>query len=135
MRKSVQTKDYEREDVWCALWGNRFIPSQLRVSGQIEIADANDPGDIGTLGRYRGEPTPYGSCNVRCTIRGRKKIGYLATHLRRNLARYRRHGATSIVYWILWRGIQGNMELTVQELRKLADMKVAVAMDYIQMET
>ena len=135
MKTSATVEQYEREEVHCALWGERFFPSRLHLTGHVEVADANDPGDIGVLGKYRGKPTPYGSCAVRCTIKGRKKIAYLATHLKRHLAVYRKHGATSIVYWILWRGTQGNMELTVQELKKLADMKVALAMDYIHMET
>lgn len=30
----------------------------------IELKNANDPGDIGTIGKYRSVPTPYGSCCV-----------------------------------------------------------------------
>ena len=100
----------------------------------MEVADANDPGDLGRIGKYRGKPTPYGACDIRCTIKGRRKIAYLATHLKKHLASYRKQHATHIVYWILWRGTQGNMELRVPELTRLAAMRIPVAMDYIHMD-
>ena len=78
---------------------------------------------------------PYGTCEVKCTLVGGTQIVYLASHLKRYLPLYKKSRATDIVFWIMWRGLQGNMEFTVQELRKLADMKIPVAMDYIHMET
>lgn len=118
-----------------SLWGERFFPSRIKVSGNVEIINAIDPGDIGKIGKYRGKPTPYGSCDVRCTRMDRSQIVYLAAHLKRHLALYRKHEATDIVFWIIWTGVQGNMEFTVQELRKLADMRIPVAMDYIHSKT
>ena len=132
--REMKMNDYEREDVHYSLWGKRFFPSRLRVSGHVQITGANDPGDIGETGRYRGKPTPYGACEVRCTVKGRKKIAYLARHLTKHLAHYRAQHASDVVYWILWRGTQGNMELTVNELARLAETRVPVAMDYIHME-
>ena len=126
--------DYEYQDVYYSLWGKRFCPSRLRITGKVDIVGATDPGDIGQIGKYTGKPKPYGACQVRCTVRGRNKIAYLARHLTRHLAHYKAEHATHIVYWILWRGVQGNMELTVNELARLAEMKVPVAMDYIQMK-
>jgi len=126
--------EYEREEVRYSLWGKKFIPSRLKVSGKVRIVRANDPGDIGTTGRYRGKPTPYGSCDLECTIRGRGKIAYLAGHLAKNRIRYKALRVSDIVYWILWRGVQGNMELSVNEVAKLARTGVPVAMDYMFME-
>ena len=125
---------YERAEVWYALWGERFFPSRLRISGKVKIVRPNDPGDIGTTGRYRGKPIPYGSCDVECTIQGRRKIAYLAEHLVKYRNHYKTQRASDIVYWILWRGTQGNMELSANELAKLAETKAGVAMDYILME-
>jgi hypothetical protein len=127
-------EDYERVEVYYSLWGKRFIPSRLRLAGRVQIVDINDPGDIGKTGRYRGKPTPYGACQVRCTIKGPKQIAYLARHLTKHRTHLRAQHVSDIVYWILWRGVQGNMELSVGELARLAETKVPVAMDYIYME-
>jgi|ERR1051325_3311361 hypothetical protein len=125
---------YEREEVWYSLWGEKFFPSRLRIGGKMRIVRANDPGDIGTRGRYRGKPTPYGSCNVECTIKGRRKIAYLARHLAKHRTRYRAQHVSDMVFWILWRGVQGNMELSASEVARLAETKAPVAMDYILMK-
>jgi len=130
----MNTGDYEREDVYYSLWGEKFFPSRLRVDGKVQITDASDPGETGTTGRYRGRSMPYGACRVRCTIKGRRKIGYLARHLTKRLPYYRARHASYVVYWILWRGVQGNMELSVNEVARLAETRVPLAMDYIQMD-
>jgi len=126
--------NYERVDVYYSLWGARFSPSRLRIAGKVQITDANDSGDIGKTGRFIGKPRPYGACEVRCTIKGRMKIAYLARHLAKHLAYYKARHASRVVYWILWRGVQGNMELRPNELARLAETKVSVAMNYIHME-
>lgn len=135
MKKNEPSEEYEPVEVYCSLLGEHFFPSRLKVFGKVELINAKDPGDIGQTGKYRGKPIPYGTCEVKCTLVGRTQIVYLATHLKRYLPQYKKNRATNIVFWILWRGLQGNMEFTVQELRKLADMKIPVAMDYIHMET
>jgi hypothetical protein len=121
----------ENEEVWCSLWGDKFVPSRLRIGGQVRIVHANDPGDIGTMGRYRGKPRPYGLCDVECTVKGRGKISYLARHLAKRRRYYLARHASHVVYSILWRGVQGNMEFSAKELANLAKTRVAVAMDYM----
>lgn len=135
MKKNDASEGYGPVEVYCSLWGKHFFPSRLKVFGKVEIINANDPGDIGQTGMFRGKPMPYGTCEVKCTLVGGTQIVYLASHLKRYLPLYKKSRATDIVFWIMWRGLQGNMEFTVQELRKLADMKIPVAMDYIHMET
>lgn len=119
-----------RDDAFIALWGRRFYPSRLRLRGAVQVVNANDPGAIGTIGRYRRQKLPFGSCRIRCAKAGRN-IAFLAEHLRRHSGRYKKAGATSIVFWILWRGSQGNTELTARELSRLAATRVPLAMDYI----
>ena len=65
-------------------------------------------------------------------MKGQSTIAYLARHLSKNLAKYKAGHATDVVYWIHWHGVQGNMELTANELGRLVEIKVPVAMDYIQ---
>ena len=122
-----------REDLYVSLWGRRFYPSRLKLRGGVVVTHAADRGEIGTRGKYRGKKVPFGSCHVFPKTNGRK-IAFLADHLRRNSRRYKAAGVTHIVFWILWRGGQGNTELTVRELAKLAAARVSLAMDYIWIE-
>ena len=122
-----------QDDVYVSLWGRHFYPSRLRLRGAIEVTKANDPGTIGTRGKYRGQKKPYGVCQIHSTKPGRNIVA-LADHLSRNSDRYKAAGATEIVFWIVWRGIQGNTELTVRELAALAAARVPLAMDYILIE-
>jgi hypothetical protein len=43
----------------------------------------------------------------------------------------RRYSFTEPVLWIKWYGVQGNMEFDKSELRALAELDIALAMDYI----
>ena len=122
-----------RDDVYVLIWGRRFYPSRLRLRGAVEVTKATEPGTIGTRGKYCGQKKPYGACHIRSTKPGRNIVA-LADHLRRNTSRYRAAGATEIVFCIVWRGIQGNTELTVRELAALSAAGVPLAMDYILFE-
>jgi len=119
-----------QDDAYISLRGPRFYPSRLEICGAVEVTKAKDPGTIASQGKYRGKKKPYGACEIRRTKPGRN-IAPLADHLRRNSSRYKAAGATDIVFWILWRGLQGNTELTVRELAALAAARVPLAMDYI----
>lgn len=129
-----ESNQYDHITVYYSLWGEEFFPSKLNISGEVEIVDANDPGDLGNIGKYKAKPTPNGSCQVQCKLKSQNNIIYMAKHLKEHLDELKNANASDIVYWIIWRGIQGNMEFDVDELTALADMKIPVAMDYIQME-
>ena len=44
--------------------GYKFSPSVFSQINSVKLVRANEPGDIGTIGRYRGRATPYGSASV-----------------------------------------------------------------------
>ena len=47
---------------WCVsfeIWGEEFRPSRVPFGFTAQ----HDPGVIGTVGRYRGQPMPYGSAS------------------------------------------------------------------------
>ena len=48
--------EYEPVTVYYSLRGEKFHPSKLQLDGGVEIVKANDPGHIGSTGRYRGKP-------------------------------------------------------------------------------
>ena len=129
-----ESNEYDHITVYYSLWGEEFYPSMLDISGDVEVVDANDPGDIGIIGKYKNKPIPYGSCQVKCTMKSQNNIIYMAKHLKKHLSAFKKANASDIVYWIIWRGIQGNMEFNVLELAALADMGIPVAMNYIQMD-
>jgi hypothetical protein len=126
--------EYNPITVYYSLWGEEFYPSKLHLDGDIEIVDSNDPEEIGDIGKYRDKPLPYGACKVECTLNNTNNIIYMAKHLKNHHNLLMEANASDIVYWIIWRGIQGNMEFDVNELSALAEMKIPVAMDYIQIE-
>ena len=41
------------------MWGEKFHPSQV----SFQFTTQHDPGVIGTRGKYRGRPVPYGSAS------------------------------------------------------------------------
>lgn len=44
--------------------GPEFSPRSVERQTGILFSQQNEPGDIGTTGRYRGQPRPYGSCTL-----------------------------------------------------------------------
>ena len=45
--------------------GDNFSPSAFsKINNRVKLVNVNEPGDIGTRGRYIGEPTPYGSASI-----------------------------------------------------------------------
>jgi len=117
----------------CELYGERFYPSRLSFSN---IRNANDPGDIGELGRYRGKPKPYGSCCIMTPpeIGAEHRIEWMADFMEENKEGFAKAGATEITFWIYWEGVQGNMEFTPQELQKIAKLKIPLCINYLQIE-
>lgn len=117
----------------CELTGQEFRPSMLpdKIS-DIQLRNAIDPGDLGTLGRYKDKPLPYGSCIVvtPTEVKPEKRIEWIADYVKKHKQIFIDSGATDFHIQITWTGIQGNMEFNVKELEKLADLKVPVNMNY-----
>ncbi|HOX45004.1 MAG TPA: hypothetical protein PK668_15500 [Myxococcota bacterium] len=44
--------------------GPKFSPKNVERHTGIRFSKKNEPGDIGTIGRYRDHPLPYGSCEL-----------------------------------------------------------------------
>lgn len=74
------------------IWGEEFRPSQI----PFEFTEQHDPGVIGTLGRYRGLPTPYGSASyvVPPCIPDGEMLRYLVLTIEPILTAIRAAGAT-----------------------------------------
>ena len=119
----------------CQLWGESFSPNLLRTISNISLSNAIERGESGRLGRYKNKPTPYGTCHL-CVPDGvaADPIEWLADFVIEHKGEFERVGATNIVFWIVWFGNQGNMELSVSQLSKLSAMQIPVSMDYVFVE-
>ncbi|MEZ4933060.1 MAG: hypothetical protein R2788_13190 [Saprospiraceae bacterium] len=120
----------------CQLWGENFSPSEIKDIPNIIIQDLNEPGEVSNLGRYKDLPTPYGACSLHTPeeIRSENKIEWMADFILKNKPCFENAGATDITFWIHWTGIQGNMELSVIQLKKIAKTKVPLCMTYMYEE-
>jgi len=117
----------------CELSGQEFRPTLLKGKLEyIELRNVTNPGDQATLGRNKGKPTPYGSCTVVTPTRidPDKRIAWIADFIKKHDRLFRDCGATDFQIQINWTGVQGNMELKVVELEKLAGLKVPVNINY-----
>ena len=74
------------------MWGEGFRPSRV----PFRFTDQHDPGAIGTVGRYRGEPLPYGSASyvVPSSVPNADRIKHLVQIIEPLLAGIRDAGAT-----------------------------------------
>ncbi|MGE0273923.1 MAG: hypothetical protein AB7R40_00680 [Nitrospiraceae bacterium] len=119
----------------CHLWGDTFSPSHLRqLVPAIQMRLLTEPGEIQAKGKYRGQPAPYGACCVTTPeeIEVRHRIEWMADYIAANLPFFKAAGATDIIYWLYWTGLQGNMEFKPSEIRKIANLDIPLCINYIQ---
>ncbi len=118
------------------LFGENFSPLKISSIDGIVLQSSKEPCHIGRFGKYRGKPTPYGSCSV-CppeNISQPESILWLARFAKPHLPIFSEAGATDIVFWILWSGIQGNMEFTPFQMQAIAELGVPFCIDYIHLD-
>lgn len=126
--------------------GATFSPAKAGVALGMDLASTgNEPGAIGTTGKYKGRPMPWGQTSIRVALppvgsideRGSDENGSSADLMPANLdilrrpelvATLRRFGATDIVLWVIveYRD-QCNMEMSPALLAALAGLGVPVA--------
>ncbi len=116
----------------CHLWGENFSPKLLNHIADIEMKNFNEPGDIGRRGKYKGKKTPYGSCSIitpKMFVNDR--IGWMAKYINNHKEEFKKAGATEIILWIFWYGVQGNMDFTIEQINEISKAKVPLFIDYI----
>lgn len=121
-----------------ALYGGEFLNVlELEKQSTAPLAAKTIRGQISDKGRHRGRPYPYGACNIVTPpeISLESKIEWLAEYVAHNIDNFKKCGAEDIVFWIVWRGAQGNMELSTNELQKIASLNIPMAMNYYYVST
>ena len=101
------------------IWGEDFRPSRVPFT----FSKQHDPGVIGTIGRYRGQPVPYGSASyyVPSSVRNTDRIKHIVETIEPLLPAIRDAGANK---WHLSIGrfycAQCNEEYSLEQLHMIA---------------
>jgi hypothetical protein len=104
------------------MWGKGFRPSRV----PFRFTEQHDPGAIGTVGRYRGEPLPYGSASyvVPASVPNTDRIKHAVQIIEPLLAGIRDAGATD---WHISIGryysSQCNEAYSLEELQLIARLR------------
>jgi hypothetical protein len=132
-------EDFEYMQVAVHVSGDGFKPEVLQDRYKpMELHISASTGKIANIGKYRGKPSPYGSCYfiVPKTIKHENKIS-IATVLYHRIKQLNNDDNLSIdkiQVDIVFSGVQGNMHLTHEELKDLAGTNSTVIMNYIQLK-
>lgn len=119
------------------LRGLNFYPSRLNLNNPEFARVSIDTGSIGSIGRYRGIPIPYGYCYVITpdNLENNEKINWMCNYLLDNKELFTSNGCTDMSLWIYWEGVQGNMYFTKEEIKIISKCDIGVSIDYIQLES
>jgi hypothetical protein len=130
--KAEPTK-YEYMQVRVYVYGEGFKPEDIKLGYKpLELKIYNSTGEIAKTGRYKGQPCPYGHCvfTVPKSTPHEEKINLAVTLVHR--LKQEDLPIEDIHVHLFFHGIQGNMELSTEELKDLAGLKTTVCMNYIQ---
>ena len=114
----------------CLVVGPTFSPSRVAWLEHAELRDINEPGDIGTKGRYKGAPLPYGSCTIIVSEKPGdwSLLDNLLKVLEAHIDKIRQQGGSEIVlYCNVFHDGQCNFEFTSEELGKIFKMNLGIA--------
>jgi hypothetical protein len=111
----------------CSLSGEQFSPKRAAEESGVLLQDASEVGELGTLGRYRGLPQPYGMAFVRAPaeIPAAERLSWIVAAVSRHLPTFRRHGADEVVLDLsVGYKHQCNLVFSPDELRCIADLGI-----------
>jgi hypothetical protein len=121
---------------YCHLHGDTFSPSKVEAEFGVRFQSKNEPGEIGTTGRYRGKPVPYGSaCYVFGNDRSEKafRIDPPLIDLLRNRQRLQEAGVTDVsLHFDVAYTDQCNFEMDPAFLKAAAELDLPVTITCYQ---
>jgi len=112
----------------CHFYGNKFSPEKAEKLTGLILDAKNEVGDIGKLGRYKGQPIPYGSASLSPS---KKKIKsglvemWLLKNIKNNLTLMRSCGADKI--WLdygVFYDEQCNFEFSKEALLLIGSLNI-----------
>ena len=111
-----------RTQVTLSVGGEKFIPSKVAAP----FTKAEDPGEIGKSGRYRGLPVPSGSASFTVPEDQPEKIAYLHRLVMPLLPSLRAAGADDFTLWISYHCDSESIGFSKEEIEMLADFECDV---------
>jgi hypothetical protein len=117
---------------YCAVYGSQLNVEILEDQIAAPLTYRIILGQIAQTGRYKGNPYPYSACHISVpnNIKLLSKVEWLADFMFENMTTIKSLGAEEITFWIVWRGKQGNMELSAKEIQKISKLNIDLGMDY-----
>jgi hypothetical protein len=126
-----ETNEYMQVKIFAS--GDEFKPESLIGKyNPMELEIVASPGTLRKKGRYKGHLSLNGICcfTVPSDVEHEEKIN-MATTLVNRLKQDKSVKIDDVHVHLFFSGIQGNMELTTEELKSLAGFGTTVSIDYI----
>ena len=112
----------------CGVVGKDFSPAAFAKRSAVKLVDENEPGAIGSIGRFRGKPTPFGSATIEVSNKAEEdwsRFDDLLTEVERCIDALREAGAERIsISCSLFHDGQCNFGLAQEQLGRIAALKV-----------
>ena len=120
-----------RTQVTLCVYGTHFTPSKVAA----KFSSAHDPGALGTMGRYRGVPIPYGSAEFDAPEAQEKQIEFVFRLAAPFVAAMRAAGAESLLMHITYHFAgQCAIELLTEELKMVSGLQCDLVIDCFNAE-
>lgn len=111
--------------------GDNFSPKRLlKLYPEITISSNHEKGDYGNHKWNRDKKYSYGSCKIVVEDKIIYKLDWLLDFINSNHKQIQDLGVEREIIWIVWWGIQGNMELDKKLIQKLHETGLDMAMNY-----
>lgn len=132
----VVVEPMNRLTALCLLKGASLSPSALRAELHLKLVDANEPGEVGRTGRYKGHPMPFGAAGISFGPSSTGTLEDAVALLEQHIEALRAMGAEEIqLYLSMEYDGQCNMEFDPEMLGRMARLKVPVLLSaYEDME-
>lgn len=122
-----------RADSWVkmTIWGESFSPAEAIRRTGLPLTSCDEPEAIRTRGHFKGSPRPYGAASlcVADSVAPDQRLQALRDLVLDHLGELRVCGATDMVVCMLdLNSIQGNGELSTEEIAALASLDLPLAM-------
>ena len=125
---------------YCLFIGKHFSPLQVEKTTGLSFDEQNESGELGTTGRYKDSPLPYGSACINFSHPGTTPDLLpadinLINILSKYMTEIRAAGADEITLYVnVYYTAQCNIQLSPELLKILAGLNITIAISAINAE-
>lgn len=117
----------------CLFQGEQFSPRKVNLPDGVQFHEVNESGDLGTVGRYKGKPTPFGSASLRFPSDQGTQLREMLLLIERIIAPARLAGATEIELYLGVNFVsQCNFEICPEDLEILGRLKIPLLISCVE---